>query len=176
VRSPEKLGSPREGLIVRRGDPSNTGELIAALPGHDALLSALGPPSLARTTVLRDCASSIVTAMRAVRLSRLLAVSVATLFENAGMIPALLRYTLLRNVVADSAEMERIIRASRLDWTIVRPPKLTNGNLTGRYRVEPDLLPPGKPWISRADVAKCLLDELQQGVHLHQVVGMAGQW
>jgi putative NADH-flavin reductase len=174
VRAPQKLGTPRHGLVVRRGDPRNLQELADALPGHDALLSALGPPGLARTTILRDCASSIVAAMQAAGLRRLLVVSVGTLFENTEIIPRLLRYTFLKNVVADSAEMEQVIKASGLDWTIVRPPKLTNGPLTGRYAVAPDRLPPGKRWVSRANVAEFLLDELQKSAHLHQIVGMAG--
>src|SRR5436309_4769433 len=42
VRSPQKLGSPREGVTVLQGDPRSVDELRAALPDHDAVLSALG--------------------------------------------------------------------------------------------------------------------------------------
>lgn len=47
VRSPEKLAPLRDRIGVLRGDPRNVDELHAALPGHDAVLSALGPPGLA---------------------------------------------------------------------------------------------------------------------------------
>ena len=47
VRSPQKLGPVGDGLTVIRGDPRNADGLRAALPGHDAVLSALGPPGIA---------------------------------------------------------------------------------------------------------------------------------
>jgi uncharacterized protein YbjT (DUF2867 family) len=65
VRSPEKLGGLRGEVNVVRGDPRNADELRAALPGHEAVLSALGPPGLGRTTVVGDSAWSLVAAMQA---------------------------------------------------------------------------------------------------------------
>src|SRR5450755_755171 len=65
VRSPEKLGEPRHGLTVRGGDPRSAAELEAALPGHDAVLSAIGPPGPGRSMIVSQCARSTVTAMQA---------------------------------------------------------------------------------------------------------------
>src|SRR6266850_1746568 len=83
VRSPQKLGAPREALTVLRGDPRSVAELSAALPAHDAVLSALGPPGVGRTTILRECARSTVAAMQATGPRRLLVVSAAMLFRNS---------------------------------------------------------------------------------------------
>jgi putative NADH-flavin reductase len=175
VRSPNKLGAARESLSVLRGDPRSVAELGAALPDHDAVLSALGPPGLGRTTILRECARSTVAAMRTpAGPRRLLLVSAAVLFQGAGILTALLRRTMLRNVAEDVAEMERVVMGSGLDWTIARPPRLTNGPLTGHYRVGDGRLPRGSLTLSRADVAHFLLDELERGAHAHQIVGMAG--
>jgi putative NADH-flavin reductase len=174
VRSPEKLGARREGPSVRQGDPRDAAALAAALPGHDAVLSALGPPGARRSTILPDSARSTVSAMQSAGIRRLLIVSAAILFEDIGLLAALLRRTLLRNVVIGSGEMERIVAASDLDWTSVRPPRLTNGPLTGRYQVEDSRFPPGKRTLSRADVAHFLLDELDRRAHLRQIVGIAG--
>jgi putative NADH-flavin reductase len=173
VRSPEKLGAAREGLTARKGDPRNADELRAALAGHDAVLSALGPPGPGATTIHRDCARSTVAAMQAAGVGRLLIVSAAVLFESQGFLSWLLRNTFLRNIAEDTAEMERVVTASNLDSTIVRPPRLTNGRLTGRYRVEDDRLPGGSRSISRADVAHFLLEELERGAHVRRIVGMA---
>ena len=173
VRSPEKLAPERNGLTVRKGDARNLDELRAALSGHDAVLSALGPPGLGQTTILRDGARSTVAAMQAAGAHRLLIVSAAVLFESAGFVAWLLRKTLLRNVADDSAEMERVVMSSGLDWTIVRPPRLTNGRFTGYYSVEDDRLPAGGRAISRADVAHFLLGELEHGGHVRRVVGIA---
>jgi putative NADH-flavin reductase len=54
--------------------------------------------------------------------------------------------------------METVVAASNLDWTIVRPPRLTRGPRTGRFRFEKDHLPPSGRSISRADLAHFLLD------------------
>jgi putative NADH-flavin reductase len=173
VRSPEKLGPPRDGLISRRGDPRDAAELAEAMPGHDAVLSMLGPPGPGPTTIMREGARSTVAAMQALGMRRLLVVSAAVLFDGAGLLVGLMRRTLLRNVARDSAEMERVVMASGLDWTIARPPRLTNGPLTRRYKVEDGRMPRGTWIVSRADVADFLLGELDQGKHMHKIVGMA---
>jgi putative NADH-flavin reductase len=172
VRSPEKLGAPPEGVTVRRGDPHDVDELRAALPGHDGVISALGPPGPGPTTLHRDCARSTVAAMRAAGVPRLLIVSAAVLFEDHGFSYWLLRKTLLRNIAQDCSEMERVVKASGLDWTIVRPPRLTNGRLTGHYGVEEDRMPKGGSSVSRADVAQFLLEELERAAHVGKMVGM----
>lgn len=173
ARSPEKLGAPGEGLSTCYGDARDVAGLTAALPGHDVVLSALGPPGTGRTTILRDSARSIVAAMQAAGVGRLLVVSAAVLFEDAGLLAALLRRTLLKNIAEDSAAMERIITGSGLDWTIARPPRLTNGPLSTHYAVEDGRMPRGRQWLSRADVAHFLLGELEQRAHVRQIVGLA---
>jgi len=121
LRSPQKLGAPREGLTMIQGDVLNAEAVAAALAGHDAVLSAIGPPGPGRTTITGDSAQATLAAMRATGVRRLLIVGVAVLFDDAGILARLLRKTLLRNVANDSAEMERIVRASNLDWTIRTP-------------------------------------------------------
>src|SRR5438445_11338718 len=64
VRSPQKLGTPREGVTVLQGDPRSVDELRAARPDHDAVLSAPGPPGPGPTTIVGHAARSTVTAMQ----------------------------------------------------------------------------------------------------------------
>lgn len=173
VRAPEKLAPAPAGLSVRRGDPRDSAGLSAALGGHDAVLSALGPPGPARSTLLRDSARSIVEAMQATSVRRLLVISAAVLFEDAGAFVTLMRRTLLRNVAEDNAAMERAIVASDLDWTIARPPRLTNGRITGSYRVTEDRLPRRGFLVSRADVAHFLLGALERDAYRRTIVGLA---
>src|SRR6267154_577947 len=174
VRSPEKLGPPRDGLTALGGDPRNSDEFRAVLPGHESVLSALGPPGIGPSTLVAVSARSTVAAMRASGVRRLLVVGVAVLFEHDGLMSAIARRTFLRNVAKDHAEMERIVGASGLDWTIARPPRLTNGELTHAYGVADGRMPPGaRLTISRADVADFLLDEVEHPKHLRQIVGMA---
>jgi putative NADH-flavin reductase len=126
--------------------------------------------------VVQDSARAIVTAMKATGMRRLLVLSVALLFPDSGLIGAALRRTFLRGVADDSEEMEQIVRASDLDWTIVRPPRLTNGPCTESYAVSVDRLPPGSGGaasIRRADVAHFLLDEAERPAHVRRLVGIA---
>jgi hypothetical protein len=68
--------------------------------------------------------------------SRLAIVSTSFLFKNAVIPPAYVVGRLFfPTVVTDAAGMEKIVFASGLDWTIVRPPRLTDGPHSGRYRV-----------------------------------------
>jgi len=98
----------------------------------------------------------------------------AVLFEDDGLLNAIARRTFLRNVARDSAEMERIEGASDLDWTIARPPRLTNGALTRAYGVADGRMPAGaRLTISRADVADFLLEEVEHPAHLRRIVGLA---
>jgi len=177
VRSPQKLGTPPDGLTVIQGNLLDADALAAVLAGHDAVLSSIGPPGPGRSAITSQSAQSTVTAMRAARIHRLLIVGVAVLFEDGGFLARLLRNTLLRNVADDSAEMERIVKASNLDWTIVRPPRLNNGHRTKRYGVLDDHLPRGSGGgaaiISRADVADFLLNEVEQPAHPRRIVGVA---
>jgi putative NADH-flavin reductase len=176
VRSPHKLGAAREGLTLIEGDVRNTDAMSAVLFGHDAVLSTLGPAGPGRNTITSDGARATVAAMQAAGVRRLLVVGVAALFPDVGIFGRLLRNTLLRNIADDSAEMERIVKATNLDWTIVRPPRLTNGPRTEHYGVAADHLPKaagGNATISRADVAHFMLNELEQPAHIRRVVGIA---
>ena len=130
VRSPEKLGRLHDGVKVIEGDPRDAHALRAALSDHDAVLSALGPRGMGPTTLVGDSARSTVAAMQATGVRRLLVVGVAVLFEHDGLLNAIARRTFLRYVARDSAEMERVVGASDLDWTVARPPRLTNGPRT----------------------------------------------
>jgi uncharacterized protein YbjT (DUF2867 family) len=74
--------------------------------------------------------------------------------------------------MADQRAQERLLAASDLDYTIVRPPRLTDNPPTGKYRVLPDALPSSSRRISRADVADFMLQQLtdprfhRRGVYL----------
>jgi len=177
VRSPQKLGQARAGLSIVQGNVLDANAMAAALDGHDAVLSTLGAPGPAKNTIVSDGARATLAAMKAAGLRRLLVVGVAVLFPEGGILASLLRNTLLRNIAADHAEMERIVTASGLDWTIARPPRLTNGRRRQRYGITDDHLPPGSGGgaaaISRADVADFLLNEVEHPAHLRRIVGIA---
>src|SRR5258708_6738004 len=165
----------RSGRLDRRwSPPSDGGEIVVRQSKTSMRLFILGAPGPGPTTVHRDCARSTVAAMRAAGVRRLLIVSAAVRFESQGFVYWLLRNTLLRNIAEDTGEMERLVMASGLDWTIARPPRLTNGRLTGHYSVDDDRMPRGGFSVIPANVAHFLLSELERGAHVHRIVGMAG--
>jgi hypothetical protein len=95
VRSPDKLrlaiahraGAARS-LTIVSGDPRRPESIAAALPGHDAVLSAIGPhpqDALRPSTLLADCAGATVEAMTARGVGRLAIVSAALLFPEKGL-------------------------------------------------------------------------------------------
>lgn len=174
VRAPEKLASLGTKLRVVVGDPLDARTVEQAVGDGDAVVSALGARQTGPTTIHTDGARSLVAALGGDSNRRVVMVSAAMLFEDAGLLAALLRTTVLRHVARDSRLAEDILMRSALDWTIVRPPRLTNGRPTGRWQVAEGHLPPrGKGSISRADVAECLLEEATRAGTSRRLLGVA---
>jgi putative NADH-flavin reductase len=174
VRSPEKLAELDGRVAVRKGDPRNVEDLRAALRAHDVVVSTLGLPGLGESTVLSDAARAAVGAMEAAGVRRLLVVSAGMLFDGSATVGLILRRTLLRHVATDSARMEQILESSGLDWTIVRPPRLTDGPPAGSYVAADGRMPPdSRLSMSRQDLASFLLDELERPAHVRGIVGLS---
>jgi NAD(P)H-binding len=99
--------------------------------------------------------------MKRTSVRRILVLSVGFLFPETGLPGAALRRVFLRNVGKHAAAMKSILMREPLDWTIVRPPRLTNAKLSGNYRVMDDRMPKRGFIIPRADVADFLLNEAE---------------
>lgn len=174
VRSPGKLTHRHPLLKVLLGDPHSVDELASALPGHDVVLSALGvrPPQAFRPhTLLQECAASTVAAMTTAGVRRLVLVSAAVLFPEKGLRFSFFRW-LLTHVMRDLEAAEQIVRATSLDWTIARPPRLIDRS-DERYRTTRDALPTGAFSMSFRAVAAFMLDAVEQRTHVHEIVGLA---
>jgi putative NADH-flavin reductase len=171
VRSPEKITRRDCNLRVEKGDPHQVDQLASSMVKHDAVISALGARSLAKRTLLEDCAKSTIEAMRRSGTRRLLVVSAALLFPDLGLAATLLRF-ILHNPMIDSKAMEEVVSGSELDWTIARPPRLTDQKHTGRFRVEEGRLPRNGSSISRADVAHFLLQATEAGSYVRAITGI----
>ncbi len=174
VRSPEKIKRRHPSLRVLRGDPHNVDELASALVGHDVVLSALGvrPPQAFRPhTLVQECAASTVAAMTKGGVKRLVLVSAAVLFPEKGLRFAFFR-RLLAYVMRDLGTAEEIVRATSLDWTIARPPRLVNRS-DESYRSRRDALPTNGFSMSFRAVAAFMLDTVERHAHVHEIVGLA---
>ena len=100
--------------------------------------------------------------------------SVAFLFKDSIIPPAyILGKLLFPSIVADASAMEEIFEKSGLEWTMVRPPELTNKSYTGKYRVREGHLPRFGFKISRADVADFMIKAAENHSAICKVVGVA---
>lgn len=176
VRNPERLKTFGERIAVIRGDPLNSAELAHAIEGHDAVLSAFGPRSPVSKSdadLLQRFAVALTSAMRQAGVKRVAVESVAFLFKDAIIPPAyLLGRLFFPVIVADASAMEQTISNSGLDWTIVRPPRLTNQPRTGMYRAREGHLPSLGFTISRADVADYMIGAVERRKSIGRVVGI----
>jgi uncharacterized protein YbjT (DUF2867 family) len=125
-----------------------------------------------------DSARSILQAMSEADVRRLLVVSVAGIhttgddpFTRYVVKPILQR--VLRESFADARQMEDVVRASALDWTIVCPPRLTNGAAKARIRSNTKGTVRGGFAITRADVAAYLLRVVDDAELIRKTVVVA---
>ena len=190
VRNPARLSRPVRAVTadMTAADPA---AVEAAVAGADAVLSGLGPRSNADAGVAAQGTRVIVAAMQATGVRRIVAVSAAPVGTVAtpGRPNApkhdpgdgfFMRHLLshvasvtLGKVFADLAQMEDILAGSGLDWTVVRPPRLTGKPLTGRYRTAYGQNLRGGLSVPRADVAQYMLKVLGQPDTIKQAIGIA---
>src|SRR6266581_2044727 len=123
VRSPESITLKNERLTVLKGNATDERQLFEAMQDHDAVLSTLGPREVFKpSSLLHDSALATTRAMRRSGVKRFVVLSAAAHFPG---IPNRIASFVLRNHMRDSLAMERIVQANGLDWTIARPPRLT---------------------------------------------------
>jgi putative NADH-flavin reductase len=153
-------------LQVSTADIMDPAAIIGAVAGADAVLTAIGPSGTGVTTVSQGSVRSIIAAMQKAGARRLLTVS-GSIVADEGESPYLryllkpvARRTFLRHVCADMRAAEAEVEATGLDWTIMRPPRLTAGPATGRYRMRIDGGLPRGLTVSRADLAACMLSAI----------------
>ena len=190
VRDPKKLSREVRVVTADLAAPDRTA-LETAVDGAEAVLSGLGPRSNADAGIAWRGTEAIVHAMQATERRRIVVVSAApvgTVASPGRPKPPkhdpgdgfFMRHLFSHvagaafgKVYADLARMEGILADSGLDWTAVRPPKLTSKPLTGTYRTAYGQNLRGGWSVSRADVAHLMLQVLEQPETIKQTVGIA---
>jgi putative NADH-flavin reductase len=150
------------------GDALDAASIARAVAGVDAVIQSLGAPRTAQsvlvaTTLFSRATRILIDAMRAGGVRRLVTVTGLGAGDSRGhgsfLYDALLFPLFLKRIYDDKDVQEQMIRASGLDWTIVRPGLLTNGPATGAARALPDPKDWSAGYVSRADVARFLVEE-----------------
>jgi putative NADH-flavin reductase len=175
ARSLARLQSFADSITVRQGDLLNSAELENVLNGHDAILSAFGPRvpiAQNEKNLLQHFATALSSAMLRTAVNRVVVESTAFLFKDSLFPPAyLLGKVLFPSVVMDASAMEGIFQRGQLDWTLIRPPRLTDDPASAKYRVREGHLPRFGFSISRADVADCMLGALENPLTIRKILG-----
>ncbi|PXX71076.1 putative NADH-flavin reductase [Nocardia tenerifensis] len=191
VRNAQKVAQFPVRVVTADVVEADPAVLVSAISGADAVLSAVGPANNAAAGVVSRATAAIIRAMDEAGVRRLIVVSAAPVRttpspgnpnppkrdEGDGFFLKYVIYPIVKAVLkpqyADLALMEDALRASDLDWTAIRPVQLTDKPLTGDYRTALGENLPGGRYVSRADVAHCMLRALDWPRSIHQAVGMA---
>lgn len=174
VRDEDRLADVTHSrLNVHVGNVCDSSDLKEILPGHDLVISTLGPrtPTKAACSIYSESAIAIVEAMQECGVKRLLVTSTALLFPSDKLFDRFLRFVARHNA-RNAGLMEEAICASNLEWTIARVGFLNDKNLMD-FRLAEGAFPNGGS-ISRAAVADFLLTEAKESKYLHKVVGLCG--
>lgn len=165
LRDPSRLSIAHARLKIVRGDILEAASVAAATSGQDAVCVCIGiPPTRKPVTVFSQGIGNVLAAMKREPHQKLIAVSGIGAGDSKGhggfFYDRVINPLLLATIYADKDRLESIIKASSVQWLVVRPGFLTNGPRTGKYRVMENLAGVTAGKISRLDVADFMLKQL----------------
>lgn len=154
------------GVDLIEGDARDEMLLVRALDGCEAVVSALGTSMtlFGEVTLLSAATRALIAAMARQGVRRLICITGLGAGDSRGhggfVYDRLIQPLLLRKVYEDKDRQEAIVRASDLDWIIVRPVMLTNKPARGQVRATADMSAVHGGTIARADVGRFVIDQL----------------
>ena len=161
------------------GDATNKADLVNAIQNADALIITLGTgKNMKATTLFSDFAKLIVEIHEENKIDiPFIFVTGFGTGESKNYVSWLVRLFLkyfLKDVYADKAKMEEIITNSTMNWTVVRPGRLLDKELTEKYRIENKLFKGiNIGGINRADVADFLIKQAEKQTELKKYVAIS---
>lgn len=144
-------------LSVVRADVRDVDSVRAAVTGQDAVVSAIGPAGGRADGLYSAAARTLVDAMRAAEVDRLVALSSSGVRIDDPNHPLWYRIvagTLLAELYGDMRRMEHVVRESPINWTFVRPTRIVDEPPTGAYRAEDGVNPLRGTSVTRVDLAR----------------------
>ena len=154
------------GADIIEGDVRDEDALMRALDGCDAVISSLGTgvSPFSEVSLLTEATHALITAMNRRGVRRLVCISALGVGDSRGhggfVFDRLFMPLLLRHAYKDKGRQEAAIRASSLDWVIVRPAMLINDSARGSVMAIVDLAGVNGGKIARADVAQFVVEQL----------------
>lgn len=186
VRNPEKLHSYKDNanLKIVTANILNYEELVPHLKDKDYVLSSLGVAGIcwSRITFYSESIKSITTAMNQAEVKRLICMTSLYTRPNDGTYPFIYSI-LLRPMIGrqfdDMYEMEQYLQneSKDIDYTIVRPPRLTDQTLSTTEEVfqEDVYMITDKKIMNqtpRANVARFMLNTMEKGLFMKKGVAI----
>lgn len=173
VRNLQRLATQHERLRIIKGDILDSNSVALAMAGQEAVCCTIGVKApWPRVTVFSEGTKNLLQAMKKTGVKRLICVTGIGAGDSRGhggfLYDCVFYPFMLRPIYADKDRQESLIKASEVDWTIVRPGFLTNGPLTKNYRMLTDLTGVTAGRISRADIAHFILNEIESKQYLRQ--------
>ena len=168
VRSPEKL-------TVIQGNVLNKEDIEKAMRGQDLVMSALNTDG---TNTLSESMPLIIEAMEKEGIKRIITIGTAGILQSR-VESSVLRYQSSESkrkstrAAEDHHKVYDLLKESALDWTIVCPTYLPDGERIGTYRAERDFLPEGGVKISVPDTAEFAYRQIESSVYIKARVGLA---
>ena len=169
----------KKSLKMILGDATHKADLLKSIQNTEAIIVTLGTSKNMKTTTLfSDFAKLIVEIHRETKINvPFIFVTGFGAGESKNYVPWLVKIFLkymLKDVYADKTKMEEIITASDLNWTVVRPGRLLDKELTEKYRVENKLFKGiNIGGINRADVADFLIKQAENQTALKKYIGIS---
>jgi putative NADH-flavin reductase len=175
ARRPEALGALRERVTVVQGDILDPAAVARAVTGMEAVLCALGPNRDSPSTLCSQGTRLLLSAMETHGVRRLVCITGAMIGhpENRlGWLYRLMRHA-FRDTIQDRQLQEQLILGSALDWTLVRPPRLSNGPARDIWRAGEDVRIGAMAHIGRADLARFMVQQLEDRSFIRRAVTVA---
>jgi uncharacterized protein len=175
VRTPEKIQINSENLTIIQGNVLNKNDIVRAMHGIDVVISALNTDG---TTTLSESMPLIIKAMENEGIQRIITIGTAGILQSRTT-PTVIRYQSSESKRKSTRAAEEhhkvydMLKQSTLDWTIVCPTYLPDGEREGQYRIERNFLPEGGIKISVPDTAEFTYRQIKSSDYVQSRVGIA---
>jgi putative NADH-flavin reductase len=165
VRNPTAISNQHPRLSVLESDVTNVGSLVDVVRGADAVCSVLGSDSPRKPTTLYSASmAAVVEAMMLTGVRRVVAVTAIPAEPNElktfmdRLVVHRLLHTFFGGGYDDMVRMEQLLRLSETEWTVLRPPRLTDAQPRNKYRTAIDARLARASKIPRSDLALAVLN------------------
>ena len=173
VKNRQKLNIQHKNLRVFEGDILDRKSIEESMDSVDSVCISIGiGPTFKPVTVFSDGTKNVVEVMNENNIKSLICVTgigAGDSKDHGGFLyDKIINPLLLKTIYEDKDRQEKVVKDSGLEWVILRPGFLTNGPLTGKYKIFTDLSGVNAGKISRFDVADFILNEFEKREYIHQ--------